>query len=70
MESKNNNSNNNYRLHKKIGNKINEQFPKQIFPDYEVMLSIDCGGEQKISLFCTTEKEDHAKYCDIDFCRL
>ena len=49
-------------LHKAIG----DMFTGGLLPGYEILKDPACGGEQNIPLFCSEEKSNQTKYCDVD----
>jgi len=51
-----------HELHKAIG----DIFTDDLLPGYEILKDPACGGEQNISLFCSEEKSNQTKYCDVD----
>lgn len=48
-------------LHKAIGRCIENNFPT-----CEIIIGQDCGGKQKIPLFCAEEKSYETQYCQVD----
>lgn len=49
-------------LHKKIGNR----FQYIDFPNCNIVKSSECGGAQKIPLFCSKVTKKNTKYCEVD----
>lgn len=49
-------------LHKAIG----DIFNGDILRGYEILKDQACGGDQNIPLFCSEEKSNQTKYCDVD----
>ncbi len=51
-----------HKLHKVIG----AIFAEDLFPGHLILKDQACGGKQNVPLFCSEEKSNQTKYCDVD----
>ena len=60
------NPRNNHPLHKQITNIIENIIQDEKYLPYKIIKSSECGGKQKIPLYCSKEKGNGTKYCNVD----